>query len=142
MKKLYCALLAACCLIGLVQAGEESKSERSLPAPEKREVKFGELKAKMVDLDGKVVKTTINEVFNFEQTQKGKYKAWCGYYAGTASSKEWVTFPEEGKEIFEELAKKSSWSDGGGKTIYLHVRGKNLEAVGSRYRKDKDEYSW
>lgn len=123
------------------EEGPEGSDE--LPAPEKRELKFGELKAQKVELNGKVIKTTINHVSSFEQMEKGEYRAWCSFWDATwSSSGDWVMIPEEGKEFFQTLAKQNNWGGGGGRTVYFFVRDDQIEAAGARYRKDKGEYGW
>jgi len=65
-----------------------------------------------------------------------------------------VLIPKEGQEFFEEMAERGFY--GSTKTVYFLVRSKKpvrvkgaspsysykLEAVGERYRKSKNEYSW
>lgn len=119
-----------------------ASSKSAPPAPEKGEMKMSEMKANMVDLNAKVVKTTINRVSSFEQTGKGEYRAWCYFWDGSSSAGEWVKIPEEGKEFFQTLAKQNNWGGGGGRSVYFFVRGSSCEAVGTRYRKDKGEYDW
>jgi len=150
MKKLCCVLFIVSCLTGLMYAED---SAGSLPEPEKKEMQMGELKAQLLDLDGKVVETIINCAMSFEQVEEGKYRALCAYYGGSEGliTPEPVLVPEEGKEFFQTLAKRGI--DGGGnKVVYLLVHSKNppkvgryrpsLEAVGTRYSKSKGEYSW
>jgi thiol-disulfide isomerase/thioredoxin len=129
----------------LKKSSKEAPSEisnKQLPAPEEKEMKFSELTAQIIDLNGKVVKTTINFVTSFNQTGQGEYSALCAYRGGSDTiNGEFVKIPEKGNSFFQELAKKNN-GDGGEKTIYLFVCGKTLEAVGTRYKKDKGEYSW
>lgn len=128
-----------------------------LPAPEKDEMPITELEQQLFNLDGKIIETEITSVMSFEQVSPGKYRAYCYYYKGTSSSisGELVLLPEEGKEFFQEMAKKDMWS-GSTEVVYLMVHSKNpirvekaspsysykLEAVGTKYRKSKGEYSW
>ncbi len=128
-----------------------------LPAPEKDEMPITELQAQLFSLNGKIIETEITSATNFEQVAAGKYRAYCYYYKGTSSSisGESILIPEEGKEFFEELSKKDFWNSSS-KTVYLmvhsekpvRVKGGNsswsfkLEAVGTKYRKSKNEYRW
>jgi len=125
-----------------------------LPAPEKDEMSISELNAKLYDFDEKIIETEITSASSFEQIASGKYRAYCYYYKGASSSVsgESVLIPEEGKEFFEELSKKDFWNSSS-KTVYLRVHSKKplrvkgshsykLEAVGTKYRKSKGEYSW
>lgn len=149
-----------------VPAAGKSKKVRSAPAeaapavvgppppPEKKEMRMNELKAQLLDLDGKVIETSINYVSSFEQVDGKRYRAYCGCYGSSGGfGSESVLIPEEGKEFFQDMAKKNSYGSGF-QTVYLRVRSKNpisieksnypisLEAVGTRYNKSKDEYSW
>lgn len=127
---------------GVEKAAEKrqsASSQSAIPAPEKKEMTLYDLQAQRRDLDGKVIKTTMNRIYSFEQTAAGTYQAHCGFWNAQVST--WgvyVTFPKEGKEFVEAMHKER----GGFRTVYLRVRGNNIEAVGERYRKDKNEYSW
>jgi hypothetical protein len=143
MKKLYAALLLLSCLTCAVHAEDAAGAKGSLPPPEKKEMLMNELQAQLVDLDGKVIETIINFATSFEQVSGEQYRASCGYYHGgegviTPTN---VLLPEEGKELFQTLAKRGI-SGGSRQVVYLQVRGKRLEAVGTRYSKSKGEYSW
>ncbi len=130
-------------VLGLVATTLTARSE-AFPPPEKDEMIISELEARLFDLQGKVVETEFTYVSSFEQVSAGKYRAYCGYYKGGGSlSGAWVSIPPEGKEFFEEMAKKDVWS-GSSQTVYLLVGEKNrkLQAIGTRYRKSKNEYSW
>jgi len=129
-------------------------SASALPPPEKDEMTIAELQTQLFSLDGKIIETEITSVSSFEQIAPGKYRAYCYYYkgGGSVSSGESVLIPEEGKEFFEELAKKDFFN-GGSKTVYLLVHSEKpirvkgsysykLEAVGERYRKSKGTYKW
>lgn len=143
MKKLCVVLFIVSCLVCTARAEESAGTKGSLPPPEKGEMKMGDLKAGLVDLDGKIIATIINFATSFEQVSGGQYRASCGYYHGgegviTPTS---VLLPEEGKELFQALAKRGI-SGGSRQVVYLQVRGKRLEAVGTRYSKSKGEYCW
>lgn len=147
MKKLCVVLFIVSCLVGIVSAEDAAGAKGSLPPPEKKEMKMNELQAQLVDLDGKVIETVINCVYFFEQVKGGQYRARCGYYAGSDEdggivTPESVLIPEEGKEFFQALAKKTGSGPGSNQRVYLHVNGKKLKAVGARYSKSKAEYSW
>ncbi len=120
------------------------------PAPYKKEMDINELKAACLNLDGKVVKTSFNYVLHFEKIAAGLYKVYCGYSKNGYILAPPVLIPEEGKKFFEPLPDKQ---DVGYKTVYLRVHGKRpikvgkdhsfqLEAVGTRYSKSKNEYGW
>jgi hypothetical protein len=121
-------------------ASDAPSGSAPLPPPEKKELKFNEVKAQIIALDGKVVKTTINRVSNFEQLAQGKYLAYCGC-SGAINSSAVMYIPEEGKEFFQTLENHYQYN-GTGKTIYVRVRGKALDAVGTRYSNSRGEYSW
>jgi hypothetical protein len=107
-------------------------------------MKTTELQAQLVDLDGKVIAVVMNYVLRFEQVKEAQYRASCGYYGdgeGKLSS-QYILIPEEGKEFFQELARKSGSGPASNQRVYLYVHGKRLEAVGTRYSKSKGEYSW
>lgn len=143
MKKLCCVLFVVSCLVCAVRAEDAAGTKGSLPPPEKKEMRMDELKAQLVDLDGKVVEAAINYVMYFEQMNNGKYRASCGYYVGGVTINTTpVLIPEEGKEFFQDLAKKSGSGLTNTQRVYLHVTGKKIEAVGTRYSKSKAEYSW
>ncbi len=144
MKKLYAALLLLSCLTCAVRAEDAAEAKGSLPPPEKNEMKMNELKAQLVDLNGKVIETLVNCVFAFEQVKGGQYRANCGYYSEDESilPTQSVLIPEEGKEFFQELAKKTGAGPGNTQRVYLRVSGNRLEAVGTRYSKSKGAYSW
>ena len=129
----------------------------ALPPPEKDEMTIAELGSNKFNLDGKIIETEVTGAYSFEQIAPGKYRAWCDYYKGTGlSNSEMVLIPEEGKEFFEELAKKDSFGGGSTETIYLLVHSAKpvrveggrsnwsfgLEAVGTRFKKSKGTYSW
>lgn len=138
-------------------ASEKSSSAPAVvgppPPPEKKEMRMDELKAQLLDLDGKVIQTSINYVSSFEQVDGKRYRAWCGIYgSGGGFGSESVLIPEEGKEFFQDMAKKNNYGSGF-QTVYLRVHSKkpiqiesryplSLEAVGTRYSKSKGEYSW
>jgi len=153
MKKLYAALLLLSCLT-CVRAEESNTSVEQLPPPEKKAMRMDELKAQIFDLDGKVIETVINYVSSFAQVDGNRYRAYCGIYgSGGGVGSELVLIPEEGKEFFQDLAKKNTYGSGL-QTVFLRVRSKtpipiekslypiSLEAVGARYSKSKGEYSW
>lgn len=121
-----------------------------IPAPEKKEMRMDELKAVLIDLDGKVIKTTINFVSSFEKVSDKQFRAGCAYYdGGTIISTEYALIPEEGAELFKTKAGKGVGSQ---QTVYFRVNTKKpvrsggisfrLEAVGTRYSQIKNEYSW
>lgn len=120
-----------------------AKTDSVISAPEKKELDFNELTEQIINLDGKVIKTSINHVSNdFTQRKNGEYHASCGQTGQNNSVRlTLVMFPEEGKDFFQYLAKQNHWG-GGSRTVYILVRGRTLEAVGTRYRKNKNEYSW
>jgi hypothetical protein len=147
MKKLCVVLFIVSCLVCAARAEDATETKGSLPPPEKTELKMNELKAQLVDLDGKVIETIINCVFDFQQVKGTQYRASCGYYASDDGEfiiipSESVLIPEKGKELFQELAKKTGGGPFNSQRVYLQVRGKRLEAVGTRYSKNKGEYSW
>lgn len=153
MKNLYRLLFLFFCLASMAPAENEAGSTGSPPPPEKKEMRMDELKAQLLDLDGKVIETTINYVYSFEQMDGKRYRAQCGCYGGSGGlGSESVLIPEEGKEFFQDMAKKNTYG-GGFQTVYLRVHSKkpiriessyplSLEAVGTRYSKSKNEYSW
>ncbi len=144
MKKLCCVLFVVSCLASIVSAEESAGAKGSLPPPEKGEMPLNKLKAQLVDLNGKVIETLVNCVFAFEQVKGGQYRANCGYYGGGEGivTTQSVLIPEEGKEFFQELAKKTGAGPCNNQRVYLRVSGKGVEAVGTRYSKSKGEYSW
>jgi len=135
------------------KSGSKPVTDSPTPAPEKKEMRMDELKAQLLDLDGKVIETSINYVSSFEQVDGKRYRAYCGCYGSSSGfGSESVLIPEEGKEFFQDMAKKNTYG-GGFQTVYLRVHSKkpiqiessyplSLEAVGTRYSKSKNEYSW
>ncbi len=134
---------------------KKAEAPKELPAPEKDDMTIGELNTQLVSLNGKIIETKINSVSSFEQINDRQYRAYCYYYTGNSSlSGESVLIPKEGKELFEKMAKRGF--RGSTETVYLLVHSKKpirvkgaaysysyqLEAVGERYRKSKNEYSW
>jgi hypothetical protein len=134
-----------------------SLSANALPPPEKDEMSITDLEQQLFNLDGKVVETEFTYVSSFEQVAPRQYRAYCGYYKGTSSilSGESILIPEEGKELFEEMAEKDMFNSSS-ETVYLMVHSKSpvrveggrtrwsfeLEAVGTRFKKSKGVYSW
>ena len=136
-------VLLGCALA--VQAG-------TFPAPEKDEISIIDLKTKSFNLDGKVIEAEFTYLHDFEQVDAGKYTACIHYYKGTASATgEHFLIPEEGREFFEELAAKG-YGSSSTKTVYILVhhekpiragnRSFKYEAIGTKYRKSKNEYRW
>ncbi len=113
------------------------------PPPERREMTLVELESKIYDLDGKAVEIEISSVHNFEQTGAGKYEAYCNYWDGRTWGGRRIYFSgEEAKEFLEDMVKKGTWGRGSTESLYVLVDGKKLRALGTRYRKSKNEYSW
>jgi len=146
MKK-YTSLISLVLLGGALVA-----LSGTFPPPEKDEVSIIDLKAKSFSLDGKVVEAEFTYLHDFEQVASGKYTACIHYYKGTSSATgEHFLIPEEGKEFFEELAAKG-YGSSSTKTVYILVhrekpiragkRSFKYEAIGTKYRKSKGEYSW
>ncbi len=126
----------------------------TLPAPEKDEMSIIELATKLIDLDGKIIETEITYAEAFFQIAPNTYQAECFYDKGSSFSLtgDRVLIPKEGKEFFEEMAKRDFLITSS-RTVYLLVRAKSpvkvegedpykLEAVGTKYRKSKHKYSW
>lgn len=158
MKKIYCALQLAFCLTSFAYAEDASGTEASLPAPEKEAMRIDELRARLADLDGKVIKTTITGVSGVEQLADGRYLASCGYYKQNTTDRHgnWVLAPKEGKGFFEDQGKKGISTEAS-QTVYLRVHSASpikvnsvlrhecscsFEAIGVRYNKSNGEYSW
>jgi hypothetical protein len=121
-----------------------------LPPPEKEKLTMDELRSARLDLDGKVIKTTVTDATLFTQVSEEKYSAYCGYYRGGGKvQRTRVLIPKEGNEFFQTLEKANPGS--GVKTVYLLVHSKYpvkidgtgypLEAVGTHYNSD-GRYSW
>ncbi len=130
-------------------------AEAPLPPPEKKEMRMDELKMTLMELDGKVIETKINYVYSLEQKNERWYSAYCSYSSGSGgSSSESVCIPIEGKNFFQDMSKRGF--GGSAQVVFLRVHSKNpirigtaksyyrytLEAVGTRYSKSKNEYSW
>jgi hypothetical protein len=165
MKKMWRILLLAACLTGAVWAEDDSestlfqpppeeeapakpskkplKSEGPLPPPEKKSIALPEIKAQLISLDGKVVETGLTSANDLRQVSETLYRV-AGYLCisdDTLPDYLFIEFPPEGKEFFEMLAKKDLWNSSRQK-VYLLIRNKKVTAVGTRYNKSKNEYSW
>ena len=113
----------------------------NLPAPEKGTMPLSELLASRYDLLGKIIKIQVTHANDVRQTGVGQYSGFCCHHAGNTSTSETVIFPEEAKDFIYELAKRSMGS--GASDLYVRVSDKRqLDAVGIRYNKSKNEYSW
>lgn len=125
-----------------------------LPPPEKEEMTFDEIDAEIINLDGKIIETEVTSAAAFQQIEDGKYVVYCYCFKSDSSivPGAYILVPEEGKELFQELAEKNILN-GGSETIYVLVNSKEpikfdetglckLEAVGTRYKKSKGTYSW
>ncbi len=73
MKKLCCVLFFASFLVGMVLAEDAVGATGPVPPPEEKEMTMAEIKADFFDLEGKVVKTTINYATSFEQVDEKWY---------------------------------------------------------------------
>ena len=130
-----------------------SATPSPLPPPEEKELTMDELRSARIDLDGKVIKTTITHVRLFKQVDEEQYSAYCGYYKGKGASQTTsVLIPKDGKEFFQKLEKVDL--GGSDKIVYFLVHSKRpikvggappssypLEAVGTHYNSDGG-YSW
>lgn len=119
----------------------EAALPQELPAPEKDSLTLRDLLANRFGLEGKIIETDVTLITSFEQRSSGQYSAYCHYHQGGACSSEPVYFPTEAREFCDELTKKAYSSSP--TELYIYVsKGGRLRAVGSRYRKSKNEYSW
>lgn len=127
--------------------GEETPG---LPAPESRQVRIGDIRARRIDFDGKVLSVEINMVTSFDQLSPEWSRASCSYYDGGLISSTSVLIPEGGRAFFLEMLRSSG--GGGARTVYIRIRSSDpvvigrssfyFEAVGTRYSRTGNEYRW
>jgi len=108
------------------------------------EFDVSEFQLKRKDLQGKVVELTFDRVHDLKQTGQG-YSARVTFENGRTGEGIVLLIPEEGLELFEEMAERDSRSPLR-ETVYVEVIGANMSrVVGTRYSKTKPEgerYSW
>ena len=145
MKKTV--LLSAAIVIAsvlTVQAG-------AYPPPEKSDLTIRELDSKIYDLDRKVIELKFAHVRNIKQVGQGQYTASLGmwYRSGSSSyttTSKMVHFSgKEAKEFFDDLVEDNDsthYDDRPRETVYVYIEDNKIWAIGERYKKRGDEYSW
>jgi hypothetical protein len=163
MKQLWTIILISACLTGALWAEDDSESapqaptkeaptkpskkplkeSNSLPLPEKKSLPLSDINAQIISLNGKVVETEITHANDITQLSTELYRVWAYFYTPSVNNvnSSYIEFPPEGKEFFEKLSRKDILNSGREK-IYLLIRNKKVTAVGTRYNKSKNEYSW
>lgn len=133
--------------INIVNESIPPPKNLSIPPPERGRMSLDRLLVSLHDYDGKVVETTINRVSTIEQIDEAWTRTSASFTDGGSYSFANILCPSEGVEFFQIVRKTSS-----PRTVFLRVcrtspiRINNLsftlEAVGTRYNRSRDEYSW
>jgi hypothetical protein len=108
------------------------------------ELNVGELQLKRQELQGKVIELTFDRVIDLKQAGGG-YTARLTFESGRQRESVLVLIPEEGLELFQEMADRFPRSPLR-ETVYVEVISANVtRAVGIRFSKNKpqgERYSW
>ena len=108
------------------------------------ELDVSEFQLQRRSLGGKVVELKFDRVLDLKQTGNG-YSARVTFESGRLLEGIMLLIPEEGLELFQEMAERDPRSPLR-KKVYVEVlTGSVTRAVGTRYRKNKPEgerYSW
>ena len=154
-------LLLAVTLIGYTASAQSPFKRRmqTAPAAQKKpkidfeaepavapseELDVNEFQLKRNDLTGKVVELEFDRVIDLKQSGNG-YTARVTFESGRITEGVILLIPEEGLELFEEMADRVPRSPLR-KKVYAEVLGGSISrAVGTRYSKSKPEgerYTW
>jgi len=109
-----------------------------LPEPEKDKLTIQELNGSKFSLDGKIVEIEATRFSSLREIYKNEYIIFC--YSDINYDYQHCTLYFSGKEAFEffnDLTDVRSERD-----IYIYVSGEKFYAIGRRYSKREDEYSW
>lgn len=113
----------------------------SFPAPQPEKMTVSKVESRLIDLDGKVIEIIANDFIRCHQEKDNDYSIFCRfYYAQNLVGGLTIYFSgENARDFFLECAHNDTRT---ARTFFVYIKGKTPYAIGRRYRKNKNEYSW